>query len=72
MSTSDGADALSVLIHSRVLVFLCRARGIDDATARQVLVYSFGSEVTKQFKHELLLKRIQETINSTLAQASIL
>lgn len=46
-----------------------RTRGVDDATARQVLVYSFGSEVTQHLKHPLLLKRIQEKINSTLAQA---
>ena len=49
-----------------------RARGIDDATARQVLVYSFGLEVTQHFKHPLLQKRIQEKVNETLSQASLL
>lgn len=47
--------------------FVCRARGVDDATARQVLVYSFGSEVTQHLKHNLLLERIQQRINQTLA-----
>ena len=45
----------------------CRTRGIDDATARQVLVYSFGSEVTQHFKYDLLIKRIQENVNATIA-----
>ena len=48
-----------------------RTRGIDDATARQVLVYSFGSEVTQHLKHNILQARIQEKINSTLALAPL-
>ena len=48
-----------------------RTRGIDYATARQVLVYSFGSEVTQHFKHPLLIKRIQENVNATLRLASL-
>ncbi len=49
----------------------CRTRGIDYATARQVLVYSFGNEVTQHFKHPLLIQRIQENVNATLRLASL-
>lgn len=44
-----------------------RARGIDDETARRVLVYSFGSEVTQHFHHRQLLQRIQAYVAQTLA-----
>ena len=50
----------------------CRARGIDPDVARQVLVYSFGAEVTQHLKHKQLIQRVQEVVASTLAKAPLL
>eukprot|EP00891_Asterochloris_glomerata_P000977 jgi/Astpho2/977/e_gw1.00016.340.1_t len=52
-------------------LFYFRARGIDPDAARQVLVYSFGNEVTQHFKHKQLMSRIQSAINTTLAKAPV-
>lgn len=45
----------------------CRARGVDNATARQVLVYSFGAEVTAELPGADLRGRIQDAVNRSLA-----
>lgn len=45
----------------------CRARGVDNATARQVLVYSFGAEVTAELPGADLRGRIQDAVNQSLA-----
>lgn len=50
-----------------MLALWCRARGVDAATARRVLVYSFGAEVTAGFGHEQLQNRIQAGVDATLA-----
>ena len=51
---------------------LCRARGIDPDAARQVLVYSFGAEVTQHLKHKQLIERVQKVVASTLSKAPLL
>ena len=51
---------------------LCRARGIDPDAARQVLVYSFGAEVTQHLKHKQLIERVQQVVASTLSKAPLL
>lgn len=48
----------------------CRSRGIDTEAARQMLVFSFGAEVTQFFKHEPLMQRVQAAVNQGLATAS--
>ena len=52
-------------------VVICRARGIDADAARQVLVYSFGAEVTQYLKHKQLIDRVQSVVSSTLAKAPL-
>lgn len=46
---------------------MCRSRGIDNDMARQMLVFSFGAEVTQHLKHEQLLERLQTAVNAGLA-----
>lgn len=53
-------------------MFYFRARGIDADAARQVLVYSFGAEVTQHLKHKQLIDRVQKVVASTLAKAPLL
>lgn len=53
-------------------MFYFRARGIDADAARQVLVYSFGAEVTQHLKHKQLIQRVQKVVASTLAKAPLL
>ena len=48
------------------------ARGVDAATARKVLVYSFGAEVTGNFAFPELRARIQNAVDKTLASVPIL
>ena len=48
---------------------MCRSRGIDNDMARQMLVFSFGAEVTQHLKHEQLLERLQTAVNAGLATA---
>lgn len=48
------------------------ARGVDAATARKVLVYSFGAEVTGEFAYPELRARIQGAVDRTLANVPIL
>lgn len=45
---------------------------MDSATARKVLVYSFGAEITMQFSHQELRDRIQSAVDSALASVPIL
>ena len=62
-----------VICHTYSLVdTLCRARGIDPDAARQVLVYSFGAEVTQHLKHKQLIERVQKVVASTLSKAPLL
>lgn len=53
-------------------LFYFRSRGIDNDTARQMLVFSFGAEVTQHLKHEQLLERLQAAVNAGLASADTL
>lgn len=53
-------------------VLLCRARGVDAATARRVLVYSFGAEVTMGFGDQGLRDRVQAAVDATLARVPVL
>ncbi|KAL3132695.1 hypothetical protein ABBQ32_009205 [Trebouxia sp. C0010 RCD-2024] len=53
-------------------MFYFRARGIDPDAARQVLVYSFGAEVTQHLKHKQLIERMQRVVASTLSKAPLL
>lgn len=48
------------------------ARGVDAATARKVLVYSFGAEVTGNFAYAELRARIQTAVDKTLASVPVL
>jgi hypothetical protein len=50
----------------------CRARGVDSATARKVLVYSFGAEVTVDWPYLQLRDRIQGAVDMALANVPIL
>lgn len=52
-------------------LFYFRARGVDVETARQALVYSFGSEVVQKLSHEKLIERIQAAVKDTLASAGM-
>ena len=45
---------------------------MDSATARKVLVYSFGAEVTTQWPYQQLRDRIQAAVDSALANVPIL
>ncbi|KAK9826208.1 hypothetical protein WJX81_008547 [Elliptochloris bilobata] len=57
--------AISDLEESQL--FYLQARGVDNATARRVLVYSFGAEVTAELPGADLRARIQAAVNQTLA-----
>lgn len=46
-----------------------RARGIDSASARRLLVNSFGSEVTRELQYPQLLARVEAAVKTTLATA---
>ena len=50
----------------------CRSRGISPATARQMLVYSFGREVVQGLKDEALMERVEAAVQRTLATVDIL
>jgi hypothetical protein len=45
---------------------------VDAATARRVLVYSFGAEVTMGFSDQALRERIQAAVDATLARVPVL
>lgn len=53
------------------MCYNCRARGIHPDAARQILVHSFGAEVTQHLKHKQLLERIQSVVAATLAKAPL-
>lgn len=65
-------DHFQVCILTAQCVYRYRARGVDAATARKVLVYSFGAEVTGQFASQQLRNRIQAAVDRTLANVPIL
>lgn len=48
-------------------LFYFRSRGIDKNTAREMLVFSFGREVTQHLKHKKLQERLQAKVNAALA-----
>ena len=50
---------------------LRRSRGLDQQTARQMLVYSFGKEVTQKLRYPQLQARIEDAVNAALAKAPI-
>lgn len=56
----------------RATVLGSRARGVDSATARRVLVYSFGAEVTVEWPYQQLKDRIQTAVDSALANVPIM
>ena len=62
-------SGMIALLLLRCNVALCRSRGIDNDMARQMLVFSFGAEVTQHLKHEQLLERLQTAVNAGLATA---
>jgi hypothetical protein len=45
---------------------------VDSATARKVLVYSFGAEVTVDWPYQQLRDRIQGAVDLALANVPIL
>ncbi len=45
---------------------------MDGATARRVLVYSFGAEVTVEWPYQQLRDRIQSAVNVALANVPVL
>lgn len=45
---------------------VCRARGIDQETARQALVFSFGSEINQKLKSEALRERVENAVSKQL------
>lgn len=47
-------------------LFYLQARGIDPASARKMLVYSFGGEVIQHLKDKKLISRVEEKTTSTL------
>jgi hypothetical protein len=55
--------------HTVILVGFvdCRARGIDAAAARKVLVYSFGKEVVNRLPSKALQGRIEAAVSASLA-----
>ena len=59
--------ARKVAVDDARLTSSCRSRGIDNDAARQMLVFSFGSEVTQHLKHKRLLERLQAAVNAGLA-----
>jgi len=47
-------------------LFYLKTRGIDVNTARQMLVYSFGREVVRELRDEVLVKRVEEGVKRAL------
>ena len=47
-------------------LFYLKTRGIDANTARQMLVYSFGREVVRELRDEVLIKRVEEGVKRAL------
>ena len=43
-----------------------RARGIDTATARNMLVYSFGGEIVKELEDKKLVQRVEAAVKHSL------
>lgn len=53
-------------------LFYLRSRGIDEAAARRVLVYSFGREVVCGLRDAELLKRVETAASTALAKSAAL
>lgn len=47
-------------------LFYLQARGIDPASARKMLVYSFGGEVIQNLKDKNLISRVEQKTTATL------
>lgn len=47
-------------------LFYLQARGIDPASARKMLVYSFGGEVIQTLKDKKLISRVEQKTTATL------
>lgn len=47
-------------------LFYLQARGIDTATARKMLVYSFGGEVVQSLTDKKLMARVEAEVNKSL------
>ena len=45
----------------------CRARGISAEAARQILVFSFGAEVTQYLGSKALIERVERRVAGMLA-----
>lgn len=44
-----------------------RTRGISAEAAREILVFSFGAEVTQGLKSQPLIDRIEQRVTATLS-----
>lgn len=45
---------------------------MDAESARQALIYSFGSEVIQKFEHDRLTERIQQGVEQILENAGMM
>lgn len=52
-------------------MFYFRSRGIDAASARKALVFSFGAEVVQRLKYKELTERLQVAISGQLGGVSL-
>jgi len=48
-----------------------RSRGLDQQTARQMLVYSFGKEVTQKLRYAQAQARISAAVTAALASTQL-
>lgn len=48
-------------------LFYFQARGIDEATARSALVFSFAAEVVEKFPYSKLRKRLEDSLKAELS-----
>ena len=49
----------------------CRSRGLDQQTARQMLVYSFGKEVTQKLRYAQAQARVAAAVTAALASTQL-
>ena len=54
-----------------MLLAMCRSRGLDQQTARQMLVYSFGKEVTQKLRYAQAQARVAATVTALLAATQL-
>ena len=50
---------------------LGRSRGLDQQTARQMLVYSFGMEVTQKLRYAQAQARVAAAVTAALASTQL-